>query len=351
MAVIFVIALCVVSLPLIFTAATTRTNTCASPDDLTGRVALRDSPKFDEYFNKPWFGKGLLEERKKNAQLIIEVGNRRNESAYSIQTALETAMQESGLLNLPKGDRDSLGLFQQRPSQGWGTAAQIMNVTDSTTSFFDALDKVPNKDTLPHIDAAIAVQIPNLQAYRSTWKWDEIGEELISGAESETCAEAGGGHLPLDPGYSVSFGGGFNDPNYPAVKPHKGIDLSNYPGGSLGKPVYAALPGTVVVSPIGRGCNGDNSLTIVHDEGFKVTYMHMNGNNVTVRVGDKVNAGDQIGAIGNCGHSTGAHLHIEVLPGTSKSAWINEVPTAQKFGSTYLDPVAVMQHFGVDITP
>jgi len=340
----------VVALPLIFTAAN-NSGSCTSPDDLTGRVTLQESPKFDAHFGKPWFGKGKLEERKENAQRIIEVGNSRKETAYSIQTALETAMQESGLLNLPYGDRDSAGLFQQRPSQGWGTMEQILNVTDSTSAFFDALDKIPNKDSLSHKDAAIAVQIPDLEAYNSTWIWDDMGDELIAGVQGETCAEANGAHLPLDPGYSVSYGGGFNDPNYPAVKPHKGIDLSGYSGGSLGKPVYAAFSGTVVVSPINRGCNGDNSLTIVHDEGFKVSYMHMNGDNVPVQVGDKVTAGDQIGKIGNCGHSTGAHLHIEVLPGTDTQPWIDQMPKAYKFGLTFLDPVAVMKHFGVDLLP
>lgn len=293
---------------------------------------------------------GEIEERKENARQIIEIGNSRGESAYSIQTALETAMQESGLINLPKGDRDSLGLFQQRPSQGWGTAAQIMNVTYSTTAFFNALDKVANKDNLSHKDAAIAVQIPDLDAYES-WDWDEIGNELVSGAKAETCADANDAHLPVQEGYAVSSGGGFNDSSYDGVKPHKGIDLSGYRGGSLGKPVFAAISGTVVASGIGQGCAGNNSVTIVHKEGFKVTYMHMSGYDITVHVGDTVSAGDTIGAIGNCGDSTGPHLHFEVEPGTDKAVWIDSVSKVRKFGLIFLDPVAVMAHFGVDLTP
>jgi murein DD-endopeptidase MepM/ murein hydrolase activator NlpD len=346
----FVLAFGVVALPLFFVAANTRTSACGSPTDPSGTVALGTGPASEAYFNLPWLKR--VEERKENARRIIEIGRQKNQSTYSIETAVSTALQESGLLNLPMGDRDSLGLFQQRPSQGWGTPSQIMDVTHSTSAFFAALDKIPNKDSLSHKDAAIAVQIPSISAYNRTWQWDDISRELVNGSAEQTCAQASGGaHQPLDEGYRVSYGGGFNDPNYPAVKPHKGIDFSGYAGGSLGKPVYAALPGTVVVSPIGRGCNGDNSLTIVHDEGFKMSYMHMNGDNVTVRVGDTVTAGQQIGAIGNCGHSTGAHLHFEVLPGTAKSEWINSVPSVNKFGLKFLDPVAVMAHYGVDITP
>ena len=53
--------------------------------------------------------------------------------------AIATAMQESKVRNVKFGDRDSLGLFQQRPSQGWGTAEQILNPEYSTNKFYDAL--------------------------------------------------------------------------------------------------------------------------------------------------------------------------------------------------------------------
>lgn len=345
---VFLITFCVVALPLMFSAANTTEKSCTTASQTTGKVTFNESPAFDAYFDKPWLKQ--LDTRKENAKRIIEIGNSRDESAYSIQTALGTAMQESGLLNLPKGDRDSLGLFQQRPSQGWGTVEQIMNVTDSTTAFYDALDRVPGSEDMSFKNAAIAVQIPNLQDYES-WHWDKISNELVFGAKPETCGSASGAHAPLDEGYIISRGGKFNDSGYGGTKPHKGIDFSGYAGGSSGKPVYAALPGIVVVSPAGYGCLGNNVLTIVSDDGLEVTYMHMNGDNVTVNVGDNITTGQQIGKIGNCGDSTGAHLHFEVSPGTSKQAWIDTIPSVQKFGSKFLDPVAVMNHYGVDITP
>src|SRR3954454_11298866 len=57
--------------------------------------------------------------------------------------ALATARQESGIRNLDYGDRDSLGAFQQRPSQGWGTPDQVMNVPHATTTFLEHLVLVP----------------------------------------------------------------------------------------------------------------------------------------------------------------------------------------------------------------
>jgi hypothetical protein len=69
-----------------------------------------------------------------------------------------TAMQESKLRNLGYGDRDSVGLFQQRPSQGWGTAAQIMDPVYSSTKFYQALVSVSGWQSMTLTQAAQAVQ-------------------------------------------------------------------------------------------------------------------------------------------------------------------------------------------------
>jgi hypothetical protein len=71
---------------------------------------------------------------------------------------LATAVQESKLRNLDYGDSDSVGLFQQRPSQGWGSKEQILVPTYAAGKFFDALVKVPGWQTLPVARAAQAVQ-------------------------------------------------------------------------------------------------------------------------------------------------------------------------------------------------
>jgi LysM repeat protein len=79
---------------------------------------------------------GLTAEMSANARTILSVGRSLGVSDYGLVIALAAAMQESGLRNLDYGDRDSLGLFQQRPSAGWGTAAQITTPSYASKLFF-----------------------------------------------------------------------------------------------------------------------------------------------------------------------------------------------------------------------
>jgi hypothetical protein len=97
-------------------------------------------------------------EQMQNASTIAAVGVKLGVSTYGIEIAEATALQESKLYNLTGGDRDSLGLFQQRPSEGWGTSAQIMDTTYSSTAFYNALLKVPGWQQLPLTVAAQDVQ-------------------------------------------------------------------------------------------------------------------------------------------------------------------------------------------------
>ncbi|ROS23083.1 hypothetical protein [Cellulomonas sp. PhB150] len=94
----------------------------------------------------------------KNAALISAVTIRRGLPARAATIGLATAMQESRLVNIDYGDRDSIGLFQQRPSQGWGTVEEIMDPVYSTGKFFDHLVKVDGYEDLPITEAAQAVQ-------------------------------------------------------------------------------------------------------------------------------------------------------------------------------------------------
>ena len=77
--------------------------------------------------------------RAANAQLITGQALRLHMGIRSAVIAVATAMQESTLENLNYGDRDSLGLFQQRPSAGWGTPAQITNPVYAADAFLHAL--------------------------------------------------------------------------------------------------------------------------------------------------------------------------------------------------------------------
>jgi hypothetical protein len=100
----------------------------------------------------------LTPEQAANAATIAAVAERRGLPARAVTIALATAYQESKLLNLDYGDRDSLGLFQQRPSQGWGSAEQVQDPVYAAGRFYDELVKVPGYAEMPVTDAAQAVQ-------------------------------------------------------------------------------------------------------------------------------------------------------------------------------------------------
>src|SRR6476620_8298787 len=93
--------------------------------------------------------------------------------------AVATAYQESSLRNQPNGDRDSVGLFQQRPSQGWGTAEQIMDPIYAAGKFYDALLQVQDWQDMSLTDAAQAVQYSGFpDAYA---KWEPQATTLVRG--------------------------------------------------------------------------------------------------------------------------------------------------------------------------
>jgi hypothetical protein len=81
------------------------------------------------------------------ASIIAGVSVRRGLSPRAASIALATAYQETGIRNLTYGDRDSVGLFQQRPSQGWGTKQQLMDPSYAAGRFYDALVKIRNWET------------------------------------------------------------------------------------------------------------------------------------------------------------------------------------------------------------
>jgi hypothetical protein len=93
-----------------------------------------------------------------NASLIAATAVRRGMPARAASIALATAYQESKLYNLDHGDRDSQGLFQQRPSQGWGTEEQIQDEHYSINKFFEALEKIDGYQTMRITEAAQEVQ-------------------------------------------------------------------------------------------------------------------------------------------------------------------------------------------------
>ena len=131
-----------------------------------------------------WAGAGarttaadLSDAQRQNAATIIGVARGMGAPPRAWLIALATAMQESTLNNLNYGDRDSLGLFQQRPSQGWGSPAQVTDPVYATRIFIDRLLEVPGWDSLP---VTVAAQTVQRSAFPDAYaKWEGLAADLI----------------------------------------------------------------------------------------------------------------------------------------------------------------------------
>jgi len=121
-------------------------------------------------------GVTLTPEQLRNAATIAEVARSRGLPDRAVVIGLATAMQESRLRNLDYGDRDSLGLFQQRPSQGWGTPEQIQDPIYAAGRFYDHLVAVPHWESGDLTTVADTVQRSAYPlAYR---KWSTMADAL-----------------------------------------------------------------------------------------------------------------------------------------------------------------------------
>lgn len=119
----------------------------------------------------------LTEEQRQNAALIISVAKGMGLPPRAWLIGLATAMQESALRNINYGDRDSLGLFQQRPSQGWGSPAQVADPIYASTTFFERLVRVPGWEQLP---VTVAAQTVQRSAFPEAYaRWEGLAAQLV----------------------------------------------------------------------------------------------------------------------------------------------------------------------------
>jgi len=126
------------------------------------------------------------------ARTATEVANEMNMPGRAVLVILMAGFQESTMRNLDYGDRDSLGWLQQRPSQGWGTAEQVMDPAHAATMFYTHLRAVPGWLTMAPGDAAQAVQVSGFpDAYA---KWQTAAADLASqvGADLSRAGDAYG---------------------------------------------------------------------------------------------------------------------------------------------------------------
>jgi hypothetical protein len=125
----------------------------------------------------------LSAEQRQNAATIIGVAREMGAPPRAWLVALATAMQESTLRNINYGDRDSLGLFQQRPSAGWGTAAQVQDPVYAAGTFYDHLVGIPGWETGRLTEVAQSVQRSGFpEAYE---QWGDMAEKLAAAQISE----------------------------------------------------------------------------------------------------------------------------------------------------------------------
>lgn len=142
----------------------------------------------------------LTAEQARNAVTIAQVARDLRVPRYGLQIAIATAIQESKLVNIEGGDRDSGGLFQQRPSTGWGSRAQVTNPTLAAQAFFGrtqhtsnpGLLDIPGWEQMPLTEAAQAVQRSGFpDAYA---QWEDVAGDMT---------DILGGDLPEVPGGDV----------------------------------------------------------------------------------------------------------------------------------------------------
>lgn len=291
----------------------------------------------------------LSEEQLRNAQIIASVGRSMGASTRDIVISLMTAMQESTLRNLNYGDRDSLGLFQQRPSQGWGTPAQVTNPEYAARKFFEGLFRVENRGTMPLTLAAQAVQrsaYPNAYA-----NWQTMAEAVVAAMGADPNQLAGFGMFArMAAGMNGAPGSGTGKYLRPTSGPvtseygmrwgklHDGIDI----GAPEGTQIVATDSGRVISAGFNNGGFGNWTL-IDHGSGLISGYAHQS--RLAVAGGQSVNRGQVIGYVGNTGYSTGPHLHFQMGGGPGRfQNPRNWIPSLDIGGTVNYDNVLANLH-------
>jgi cell wall-associated NlpC family hydrolase len=189
-----------------------------------------------------------------NARIIYATGVQEGLPLQAEIIALATAMQESHLINLSYGTSDSLGLFQQRPSMGWGTPGQVMNPVYAATQFYDALVKVPGWQALPLTAAAQDVQHSGYPSAYAKWQGPATTlAESFGGTTAVTLNCAGSDSTSMS-GTGVSDSGTINLPSWyhlPAGTSRQVAIAIAYALEQLGKPYIWGGTG-----PAGYDCSG-----------------------------------------------------------------------------------------------
>ncbi|GAA0403751.1 hypothetical protein GCM10009541_53630 [Micromonospora gifhornensis] len=294
-------------------------------------------------------------EQRHFAQVIVTVGVQQGIPLRGQVIAVATALQESGLRNLghlgDRNDHDSLGLFQQRPSQGWGTPVQIMDPEYAAAAFYRKLVTIAGWELMPLTVAAQAVQQSAFPDAYAPWENDAAllvglvaGGPVDSGDSGAPCVSVGGWTKPVQGG----LGSGFRTEGRPG---HDGVDIA----APKGSPIHAAATGLVIRvvcdahlrngSPYSCDVDGHPVnvagcgwfVELEHSDSTVTRYCHML-RRPPVEVGQQVTVGQVIGQVGSSGHSSGPHLHLETHTGQPA------------IDANAVDPVDFFAIRGIDLT-
>lgn len=290
---------------------------------------------------------GYSGEQLKNAAFImnaaIDLGLDRQAQVLGVMTA----MGESSLRVINYGDEagpDSRGLFQQRDS--WGSLADRLDPTKSATLFFNALKGVEGWQQLAPTLAIHKVQ-RNADPFHYE-AYQDAAEKVVSALSGATGQCAGGDlRFPLSPGYNMTDDyGPRGDTGVGASTWHPAIDLQHYPN-PCGDPVYAIQAGTVTLAM-------NSQVSIKHPDGYTISYLHMRLADTLVKAGDKVTPGQQIGAVGNEGQSTGCHLDLRINVAGNTNPAIASLKLSQALGAPrpdFVNPEEFYKLFGLELCP
>lgn len=247
------------------------------------------------------------------ASTIIAVGKSLHVSPRGWVVALAAGIQESGLRPLRYGDRDSLGVFQQRTA--WGSVAQRLGPESSARMFFTGghggqrgLLDIPGWEQMPITQAAQAVQV---SAYPDAYaKWEQLAVQIVQSLAhaDASCQPSGEWVFPLGRARYV-LTAGFGECGSRWEHCHTGQDFAV----PTGTPVMAA--GAGVVTFAGWAGPYGNAVHVLHPGGVATWYCHLS--RLDTHRGAHLDPGDLVGLSGSTGNTTGPHLHLEVRTGAS----------------------------------
>lgn len=312
-----------------------------------------------------------------HAATIITVGDQTEGiDVRGVTIALMAALTESTLRQLANtgtypesgdypndgngSDHDSVGLFQMRPQSGWGTVEELMDTTYQARAFFGGpsgpnypsprgLLDIPGWQQMDMGEAAQAVEV---SAYPDRYQnYQPVAESILialtrpapGGGEIGSVSETSRIVFPLPAGAWVktSEWGWRSDPFTGERTYHAGSDY----GAADGTPIYAIADGRVIVAEFTGSYGG--LIVVEHTvsgQAVRSAYAHMWAHGIHVTVGQAVSAGTHIGDVGSSGRSTGAHLHLEIRPGSTGSdtvdadAWLAERGATEADGTSTPGP-------------